>query len=249
MRRVTEEGEHLDREVSRREQAARSRAARERQERIEEALRQLPEVQAVKERQRKYGGKARAAKVQEGRVSTTEPEARRMKMPDGGFRPGYNVQLATDTESQVIVGVAVTNHGTDQGEALEMEEQVAQRTGKHPEDYLLDGGFVDLKDIETLESKGVKVYAPPKDNGGSEVQYQRGAAASQGVASWRRRMKTEEARGIYKERAATSECVNALMRARYGLDRFRVRGLPKVLCVTLLLVLTHNLLRWISLTV
>jgi len=248
VKRVAQEREHPDPGVSRREQAARERVTRERQERVEEALRQLPQVQVAKERQAKHAGKARAAKLQEARVSTTDPTARRMKMPDGGFRPGYNVQLATDTESQVIVGVAVTNHGTDQGEALEVEEQIAQRTGKHPEDYLLDGGFVNLRDIETLENKGVKVYAPPKDNGGIEVRYQRGAAASHGVASWRGRMNTEEAREIYKERAATSECVNALMRARYGVGQFRVRGLPKVLCVTLLMVLTHNLLRWMSLT-
>ena len=247
VKRLAEEREHADPGITQREQAARERAARERQERVEEALRQLPEVQAAKERQRKHAGKSRAAKLQEARVSTTDPTARRMKMPDGGFRPGYNVQLATDTESQVIVGVAATNHGTDQGEALGVEEQVEERTGKHPEAYLVDGGFVDLKDIVVLESRGVKVYAPPKENGGREVRYEYGAAGTE-VAAWRERMGTEEAKGIYKERAATSECVNALMRARYGLEQFRVRGLPKVLCVTLLLVLTHNLLRWMSLS-
>ena len=51
-----------------------------------------------------------------------------MKMGDGGFRPAYNVQLVTDTESQVVVGVAVTSRGTDQGEALPGEEAVARRT-------------------------------------------------------------------------------------------------------------------------
>ena len=65
---------------------------------------------------------------------------------------------------------------------------------------------------------------------------------------WRERMGTEEAKTIYKDRAATAECVNALMRARYGLWHFTVRGLPKVSCVMLLMVLTHNLLRWMSLT-
>ncbi len=245
---LAQEREHPGSGISQREQAARERAARERQERIEEALRQLPEVEAAKERQRKDAGKARAAKIQEARVSTTDPTARRMKMPDGGFRPGYNVQLATDTESQVIVGVAATNHGTDQGEALGVEKQVEERTGKHPEDYLIDGGFVDLKDIVALESRGIRVYAPPKENGGREVRYECGAVGRQEVVAWRERMGTEEAKAIYRERAATSECVNALMRAKYGLGQFTVRGLPKVFCVTLLLVLTHNLLRWISLT-
>jgi transposase len=248
--RVTREREHPDPKVSRREQSARERAVRERQERVEEALRYLPMVQAAKKRQAKHAGKARAAKLQEPRVSTSDPSARVMKMPDGGFRPAYNVQLATDTESQVIVGVKVTNQGTDQGEAKGVEEQVAQRTGKHPEAYLMDGGFVDLKDIEAFEHKGITVYAPPKVSKEHELKnkrYQRKTLESPGVVAWRERMGTEEAKEIYKERAAVAECVNALMRSRYGLLRFTVRGLPKVSCVTLLAVLTHNLWRWMSL--
>jgi hypothetical protein len=90
-------------------------------------------VQAVKERQKRKAGKERAAKVTEARVSTTDPEARVMKMPDGGFRPAYNVQLATDVSSGIVLGVAVTNDGTDQGEGLPMVEQIVQRTGRLPD--------------------------------------------------------------------------------------------------------------------
>jgi hypothetical protein len=89
-------------------------------------------VQAVKERQKRKAGKERAAKVTEARVSTTDPEARVMKMPDGGFRPAYNVQLATDVSSGIVMGVSVINDGTDQGEALPMVEQVVRRTGRQP---------------------------------------------------------------------------------------------------------------------
>jgi len=248
VKRVAEERENPDRAASQREQAARERAVREREERIDEALRQLPQVQAVKDRQKRHAGKAKAAKVNEARVSTTDPSARIMKMADGGFRPAYNIQYATDTDSQVIVGVDVSNQGSDQGQALGIEEQVEKRTGKQPESYLVDGGFVDLEDIKVMEQKGIEVYAPPKDNGGREVSYGKGITGSPEVTAWRERMRTEEAKTIYKERAATSECVNALMRTRYGLQQFTVRGLPKVLGVVLLMVLTHNLLRWINLT-
>ena len=248
VKRVAEERENPDRAASQREQAARERAVREREERIDEALRQLPQVQAVKDRQKRHAGKAKAAKVNEARVSTTDPSARIMKMADGGFRPAYNIQYATDTDSQVIVGVDVSNRGSDQGQALGIEEQVEKRTGKQPESYLVDGGFVDLRDIKVMEQKGIEVYAPPKDNGGREVSYGKGITGSPEVTAWRERMRTEEAKTIYKERAATSECVNALMRTRYGLQQFTVRGLPKVLGVVLLMVLTHNLLRWINLT-
>ena len=122
---LAKQREHPDPGIRQRERAARERAARERLQRVEEALRQLPAVEAAKERQAKRAGKERAARLKEARTSTTDPDARVMKMPDGGFRPAFNVQLATDKDSQVIVGVSVTNHGTDQGEALPVEEQVA----------------------------------------------------------------------------------------------------------------------------
>ena len=172
--RLVQEREHPGPGVSLRERTARERAARERLERVEHALSQLPEVEAAKERQAKHAGKTRQAKLREARVSTTDPEARVMKaevpapvgMAEGGFQPAYNVQLATDVDSQVIVEVGVINRGTDLGEGLVMEEQVAQRTGQHPGAYLLDGGFVHLGDIEALESRGVRVYAPPKKGKG-----------------------------------------------------------------------------------
>jgi hypothetical protein len=45
----------------------------------------------------------------EPRASTTDAQARVMKMADGGFRPAYSVQFATDTKSTAIAGVPVDN--------------------------------------------------------------------------------------------------------------------------------------------
>ena len=91
-----------------------------------------------------------------------------MKMADGGFRPAYNMQLATDTASQVVVGVAVTNHGSDGNEAPPMLKQVQERTGVAPEDYLMDGGFATLQAIEDLSAAGARVYAPTQPPRGSK---------------------------------------------------------------------------------
>ena len=169
-----------------------------------------------------------------------------MRMADGGFRPAYNVQVATDVDSQVIVGVAVTNQGTDQGEGLAVEEQVVQRTGQHPGAYLVDGGFVDLEDIETLERRGVRVYAPAKKREeGRKVTWKPGTTPE--VLAWRERMERDERQAIYQHRAATTECVNAHAREKYGAQRFKVRGLSKVTGIALLLAITHNLLRWAAL--
>lgn len=247
--RLAQEREHPDPGMTRREQAARERAARERQERIEAALRRLPEIQAAKDRQRKTKPIAEREKVREARASTTDAEATVMRMSDGGFRPGYNAELATDVDSQVIVGVGVVTKGNDGGEAPPMAQQIEGRTGRRPEAYLMDWSFVSRDDITTLQRRGITVYAPtrpPQTQTSGRTQAEPRPNDTAEVAAWRRRMETEEAKGIYKERATTAECVNAHAR-RYGLTQFLVRGSAKVLSVLLLAALAHNILRWVAL--
>jgi len=248
--RLAQQREHPDPGVNRREQAARERAARERESRVAEALRRLPAIQASKRQQQRTKAKAERPKVTEPRVSTTDPEARVMKMPDGGFRPAYNLQLATDVDSQVIVGVGVVTRGSDGGEALPVVQQINQRTGRSPEAYLMDGGFATRGDITALESQGIAVYAPtraPRTETGGRTQAEPRPDDTDEVAGWRVRMETDEAKEIYKERAATAECVNAHAR-RYGLRQLLVRGAQKALSVLLLVAVAHNVLRWIALS-
>ena len=249
--RLAKEREHPDPGVNRRAHAAQQRAAKERQQRLERALELLPEAKQAKERQQRTLAKPRREQVREPRVSTTDPEARVMHMPDGGFRPALNVELATDTASKVIVGVAVISHGTDQGEALAMEAQVAERTGQHPAEYLIDGGFVKRTDITALGQAGVRVYAPlrpPRTTTSQREATTPRPDDSPEVIAWRTRMGTEEAKAIYKDRAATAELANAQFRHRHGVHQFTVRGLAKALSVMLLVAITHDLLRWIAMT-
>lgn len=231
----------------RRAQAAAKRAARERQERIEEALRQLPEVAAVKKRNKKE-------QEQEARVSTTDADARVMKMGDGGFRPAYNVQFATTCQEQVIVGMGVVNAGSDMGQLQPMVEQVKQRAGQAPAQWLVDGGFPAHEQLDAVAGT-TEVYAPvpeprqKKDTDGQSVpqdKHHPKKGDSQAVVQWRARMGGERAKEIYKQRAATAECVNALARNR-GMQRMPVRGLHKVRAVVGLFVLAHNLMRMVKL--
>ena len=229
-------------QAQRKAQAAKLRAAQEREERIRAALEQLPEVAAAKKRN---GGKA-----EEARASTTDADARVMKMGDGGFRPAFNVQFATTCEEQVIVGVAVLNAGSDMAQLAPMVEQVEQRLGQSPGQWLVDGGFPAHEQIDAVAHR-TEVYAPvpeprpKKDAQGNEVQrdkHEPKPADSEALAQWRQRMAQPEAREIYKQRAATAECVNAQARNR-GLLRMPVRGLARVRCVVGLFVLAHNLMR------
>jgi len=245
---LAHEREHPDPGVNQREQKAREHAARERVQRVEKALEYLPRAQAAKERQQKLQAIVKRAKVGEPRMSTTDPEARVMKMPDGGFRPAYNVELATDGAKGVIVGVSVTAEGTDAGQALPMEEQVEKRTGQQPQSYLMDGGFATRGDITVLERRDIPVYAPVRlpRNRPEEERYQPRYEDSPEVVKWRQRMATEEAKAVYKNRGAIAEWTNAQIR-QHGLSRFTVRGIAKVTTVMLLVVIAHNILQWASL--
>jgi transposase len=224
---------------TRRQQAARQRAVRERSERVAKALGELATVEA----------KRSGAKKEKARASTTDPEARVMKMADGGFRPAHNVELATDTASQVITAVDVVNATSDAGQLPPMIEQHQERYGQRPKEALVDGGFAQLEVMEEVSSPdgGTKVYAPvqkPRKEGRDPHQPLPGDSAT--IAEWRQRMGTSEAKEIYKERAATAECVNAISRNR-GLQQFLVRGLEKVRTVMLWFAIAHNLMRAVAL--
>ncbi len=247
---LAEERDHPDPKVSLWERAARERAARERKERIEAALRELPLVQAAKEQQQRTKSRKLRGKITEARVSTTDAKARVMKMPDGGWRPASNVQFATDVDSGVIVGADVVNQGNDSGQGEEMETQVAQRTGVHPGDYLIDGGYAQRETITTLTQREITVYAPVRPPRTTTSGRQRNTPRNDDtpeVVAWRRRMETEEAKAIYKLRAATAEWTNAQARS-HGLTQFTVRGGKKILSVVLLVAIAHNLMRWLVLT-
>ncbi len=222
---------------TRAQQAAAQRAAHERVARVEAALAELPDVRAAKA----------ANEAPKARVSTTDPEARVMKMADGGFRPAYNIELAADSAHQVIVGVEATNVGSDMDQAPPMVAQVEERLDRLPAQWLMDGGFARHAAIEAVEAAGPQVLAPvrqPKDKARDRYAPHPGDSAV--IQAWRARMGTEGAQDTYRIRAATIECVNAQARSRFGLQQFRVRGVRKVRCVALWIALTHDLLLWIK---
>jgi transposase len=226
------------RESTASQKAARQRAARERAERVQQALVALEDVKKIKA---KHNGKKNDNPP---RASTTDPEARKMKMPNGGFNAAYNVQVATDTASRAVVGVAVTNEGTDKAQSEPMRQQVQERTGQAVEEHLVDGGFVKLEQIERAQQAGVRVYAPPQQSSNGVDPCQAREADSPEIAAWRQRMASAEGKTIYKMRAATSETVNADLRTYRGVDRFGVRGLGKVRSVVLWSVLAYNLMHF-----
>jgi hypothetical protein len=237
--------------MSAKQAAARRRAAREKQARVEAAIAQLPELKKRQEEAARKAGNGKSGekkRAQQPRVSTTDPEARRMKMPNGGFNPAVNVQLATDTESRAVLGVEISYEGSDSAGLSEpMRQQVEERTGKEVKQHLVDGGYMRVEDIENAHQQGVELFVPPKParnpkNSGHELEPKRGD--SEAVRDWKQRMSSPGGKEIYKERAATSETVNADLRCYRGLTQLTVRGANKIKCVVLWSVLAYNIMHF-----
>ena len=268
---------------TRRVRAARQRAATEREQRIEQALKTMDEIdkslsgkgkkrqadstqagaaqdapartpvaptpQPVSEQaaEEQPEDTKRPKKHKEPRASTTDCQARVMKMADGGFRPAFNAQLAVDTATMIVTGVELVDSGSDMNQMLPMHEQHRNRYGRVPGEWLADGGFAKHDHIEQLEARATKVFAPvlaPKDK--QRDRYAPLPGDSPALSQWRERMGTDVAKLIYKDRAASIECTNAHLRNR-GLQRFNVRGLCKARAVLLWHALAHNLKRMMAL--
>jgi hypothetical protein len=221
-----------------RDAAAQARAAVEQLARVDAALAELPAIEAAKQRNGR-----RPKHPSEARASTTDPEARIMKMADGGYRPAYNLQFATDAAGRAIVGVAVTHRGGDQQEWVSMVNQIEQRTGRVPDEMLVDGGYVSHEGLDTLTRRGLMVFAPPRRRPGRSEAAPVQPRDSMAVALWRARMQTPEAQAIYRLRGSVAERVFADVRAHRMPGQIPVRGLHKVHTWALWIALAINVMR------
>jgi transposase len=226
--------------VSAQQQAARQRGARECQERLEQAPVELKKVEQAKAQQ-----KDKPTKEHPARASSTDPEARMMRMPDGGTRPAYNLELATDCSSRAIVGVETTNAGSDAGQDAPMRDQVETRADEAVAEQLVDGGFVSLEAIARAAEEEVTVYAPvPKPRKPGVDRHAPKPTDSAPVAEWRQRMGTAAAKAVYKQRSSTIETINGELKTQRGLGRLLVRGVRKVQCAALWSALAYNVVHF-----
>jgi hypothetical protein len=212
------------------QQRAREAKARDFQRRVDEAAAVVRELQE---------GNFSEKTV---RASTTDADARVMKMPGGGFAPAYNVQLATagDPEggARTIVGVRVTNVGSDYGSVGPMIDDIERKCGRRPAILLADNGHASSADIQAAADRGVTAFIAPQGRSMTKPPNPREDPA---IASWRERMRTDEAKQQMRGRASLCELSNAHIKTRFSMASLLVRGLTKVTCMVLLSALTANL--------
>jgi transposase len=220
------------------EQARRETMARDFQARVEAAITAVQALQAER-------GPADAP----ARASTTDAEARVMKMGDGGFRPAFNVQYAVAGSAaggpRAVVGVIVTNVGSDMGSLTPMIDQIVRRTGQCPAVVLADCGHAKHEDIIAATQRGATVLVPPSEQA-RPIAVLREEGAPPEVIAWRERMETAEATEQYRARASLCELNNAHQKTHQGIGQFLVRGLHKVTCVILMGAIATNLMQFAS---
>jgi hypothetical protein len=150
-----------------RQRAARQRAAREREQRLEAALKELEQIRAAKREDK-----------DQARASQSDPQARIMKQSDGGYAPGYNVQLSTEASHRIIVGAGVTQSGSDYGQLIGAVARVEQNLGRKPAQVVVDGGFTSRENIMAMAEQGVDMIGslPEANPSSAGQQRQRGVS-------------------------------------------------------------------------
>jgi transposase len=141
-------------EVSQRVAKARQRAVKEKKQRLELALKELEKLRSEKAPEDR----------EDARVSTSDPEARKMKHSDGGYAPSYNVQLSTDAAHGIIVGVGVTQDRHDSDQLIPAIEEIQRNMEQLPGQLVTDGGYIKNTNIDAVSDKGIELIGPtPQD--------------------------------------------------------------------------------------
>lgn len=192
-----------------------------------------------KNRQKLLSNKA----VSELRASSTDPECRKMKIPNHGFKPAYNVQIVTDVDTELVLKTSIYQSSSDGGQLKPMYSSLKSIYDFDIDAYLVDAGYRNKEDFQTLFNDGCLVYSPSKKQKTAALRKRvlEGNLKNDTEADqeWIKRMETEEANELYNHRIRSSETINAFL-ANHGIKQFLVRGVEKVKGLIDLACLAYN---------
>ena len=147
------------------------------------------------------------------RGSTTDPECRKMKMADGSVRCAYNVQIAVENNSEMVVKTLFNKSSSDTGTMLPMFKELENTYKQSPEVYVVDAAYIKISDLNSLFENGCHVYSPTSKSTGLSLKkkvFSKKKGVSEGEKEFVNRMETEEAKAIYNQRIRTSTVLNIL---------------------------------------
>jgi transposase len=178
----------------------------------------------------------------DGKINTTDPDARRMKF-GRNFIPAYNAQAVT-TEGQVIVAAEISIEGGD-FEQLDPMISAAERELKEagvkerPEVVLADAGYWSNDHIDSLRERGMIPIVAPDTTRHRPRKTRRGGPYD----FMRRVIATERGGALYSKRMPMVEPVFAQIKANRRIDRLKRRGRAAARSEWRLIAATHNLLK------
>jgi transposase len=129
--------------------------ARQKAEKLRLAISELEKVRALK---------SGDIEKHDARVSITDPESRIMKHSNGGFEPSYNAQISTDAANKIIVGVEISQSGSDFGQLLQGLHTIEQNMGQLPSQIVVDGAYVSASNIAAVQDKNIDMFGPIPNN-------------------------------------------------------------------------------------
>ena len=140
------------------------------------------------------------------------------------------------------VATAIDTTGSDRGLLGKALERIRQHYARVPKVVLADGGFFATTDIEWTHSHdpAITAYVPLTANKHGTDPYAARKDDGPGVAALRERMKSEEAKALYKQRSP-AELPHARLR-KYGLNQFTLRTAAKALMQATWAALASNLI-------
>jgi hypothetical protein len=155
----------------------------------------------------------------------TDPESRIMKnSTDAGFDQHYNTQAAVDQESRLLVGCHVSNHPTDQAEAIPTVEAIPAEVGK-PKAAALDSGYASDDNIRRLEARSIEPYiATGRDHHHRSLREWFAAQPvpppedASPMVKMAYKLKTDIGKRIYGRRKSTVEPVIGIIKGSAGLS-------------------------------
>jgi len=224
--------------------------AEEKKNRVQAALRSLEAARSEKAiNGKRNNNKVTEEDLEKVRASITDPDVRKMKMGDGGYRLAYNVQFATGLDSRVIYGVDVVNT-LDPRTAPRLMSQVQERLKRiklsELRNWIADSAYSAANDIITAALLFPKClyYAPPQiDKEKAKIHQKKDCEA---IKKWRDMIDSEEIKEIYKKRCSTAEFSNMHVK-NCSLNEFSVRGFLKVKGMAALHAIAFNVARYLDL--
>ena len=166
-----------------------------------------------------------------------------------GVDQHYNVQVATDQESMLIVAHTLSNHPNDKKEAIPTLDAIAPQVGQ-PAAAAMDNGYFSEANIQACQRRGIDAYIatgrePHHVDWHTFFHEQPNPPAEDASAKIKMayKLQTEIGQTIYRLRKCTIEPIIGIIKEILGFRQFSLRGLKAVAGEWCLVCLAFNLKR------